>query len=347
MCRQVLVMLPNLFSALGALRPPKLSSGKTRLPQVSQTELADMLTLPKSVSTADLSQSPNQVKISDAMTMLKAVLVAMFSNLLAAFAQPASFMPPQSLIRQEDNAVIQQQTDVVKTDASSLIAANPATTSPVRDSQASRAKGVDLSKLNLQVSQGNKVVTIRNSDLQDGYSSEFYRHNSNSGSVTLTMNAAQATTAHSKHPRAEFKESKSWIAGAGLDELDATLHLDKRSKSGRVVVGQIIGSGVGPVAELKVIGDQVFSLIQTEDNKYISEPVGKISPNGDIVYKMAMKPGGIVELTVNGSSKSYKVAPRVQNAPVSFKAGNYLMDNTGGPTNISQITFSSLQIKHS
>lgn len=112
-------MLPKLFNAFGAFKPPKLGTGKTQLRQLdqTQTEFAKLLALPKTVPATDLSQSTSQVKLSDAMTMLKAILVAMFSNLLTALAQPASFRPPESLIRQGDNAAIQQPADEVKTEA--------------------------------------------------------------------------------------------------------------------------------------------------------------------------------------------------------------------------------------
>ncbi|AJC60753.1 hypothetical protein GZL_08213 [Streptomyces sp. 769] len=125
------------------------------------------------------------------------------------------------------------------------------------------------------------------------------------------------------------------------------------SVTSNVCVGQIhLGSGgssTKPLVELyyRANGDIVLGTENSPSGGQTSHPVGHVPMGTTWRYTLAVSGGDTVDLTVNGSTTHYAIAPPFFPYKQYFKAGSYNQSSSDSTTKGARVAFYALNVSHS
>ncbi|MDR6959950.1 hypothetical protein J2W43_003950 [Pseudomonas brassicacearum] len=219
---------------------------------------------------------------------------------------------------------------------------------------------IDLSTWNLSIPEGSPPATIETSQLVQGFQAPYFH--SDSGTVFFWAPVTGATTANAIYPRSELRETysngtlRNWLYPAADNKLAATLAVSQVPSTGKVVIGQIHAKdSTSPLVKLEYqyktysstgnIVAKVRMRPDDETGQVITIATG-IKLNQSFSYLIHLSPAGV--LTINGAGYQWSspISSTWSDKPLYFKAGVYVQDNTGYPTEGGTVTFSLLDIDH-
>ncbi len=218
----------------------------------------------------------------------------------------------------------------------------------------------DLSvwSLQLPIGQPGAPLTISPAELQgpDGFTDPaYFWTDDNDGSMTMWGPEAGVTTPNSRYARTELREMNSDGSAAdwpqtGTHRLSARLRVVSVTKS--VAVGQILlGSGgpsTKPLVELYYAADGTITLgaARSPAGGQKRYEVGEVPLGQSWDYVIAVT-GGRVELTINGSTTTYRIPASFDPYRQYFKAGAYNQSRSRSTIKGAKVQFSSLTVTHS
>ena len=219
---------------------------------------------------------------------------------------------------------------------------------------------IDLATWNLSIPEGSPPTTIQTSQLVQGFQDQYFH--ADSGTVFFWAPVTGATTANAIYPRSELRETysngtlRNWLYSAADNKLAATLAVSQVPSSGKVVIGQIHAKdSTSPLVKLEYqyktysstgnIVAKVRMRPDDESGQVITIATG-IKLNQSFSYLIHLSPAGV--LTINGAGYQWSspISSTWSDKPLYFKAGVYVQDNTGYPTEGGTVTFSLLDIDH-
>ncbi|AMZ73907.1 MULTISPECIES: polysaccharide lyase family 7 protein [Pseudomonas] len=219
---------------------------------------------------------------------------------------------------------------------------------------------IDLSTWNLSIPEGSPPATIETSQLVQGFQAPYFH--SDSGTVFFWAPVTGSTTANAIYPRSELRETysdgtlRNWLYPAADNKLAATLAVSQVPSTGKVVIGQIhTKNSTSPLLKLEYqyktysstgnIVAKVRMRPDDETGQVITIATG-IKLNQSFSYLIHLSPAGV--LTINGAGYQWSspISSTWSDKPLYFKAGVYVQDNTGYPTEGGTVTFSLLDIDH-
>ncbi|MEH6354293.1 polysaccharide lyase family 7 protein [Pseudomonas sp. 3JA] len=219
---------------------------------------------------------------------------------------------------------------------------------------------IDLSTWNLSIPEGSPPATIETSQLVQGFQAPYFH--SDSGTVFFWAPVTGSTTANAIYPRSELRETysdgtlRNWLYPATDNKLAATLAVSQVPSTGKVVIGQIHAkNSTSPLLKLEYqyktysstgnIVAKVRMRPDDETGQVITIATG-IKLNQSFSYLIHLSPAGV--LTINGAGYQWSspISSTWSDKPLYFKAGVYVQDNTGYPTEGGTVTFSLLDIDH-
>jgi len=219
---------------------------------------------------------------------------------------------------------------------------------------------IDLATWNLSIPEGSPPTTIETSQLVQGFQNQYFH--ADSGTVFFWAPVTGATTANAIYPRSELRETysngtlRNWLYSAADNKLAATLAVSQVPSSGKVVIGQIHAKdSTSPLVKLEYqyktysstgnIVAKVRMRPDDESGQVITIATG-IKLNQSFSYLIHLSPAGV--LTINGAGYQWSspISSTWSDKPLYFKAGVYVQDNTGYPTEGGTVTFSLLDIDH-
>jgi hypothetical protein len=219
---------------------------------------------------------------------------------------------------------------------------------------------IDLATWNLSIPEGSPPTTIETSQLVQGFRDEYFH--ADSGTVFFWAPVTGATTANAIYPRSELRETysngtqRNWLYSAADNKLSATLTVNQVPSTGKIVIGQIHAKdSTSPMVKLEYqyktktsTGNIVAKVrIRPDDEagQVITIATG-IKLNQSFSYLIHLSPAGV--LTINGAGYQWSspISSTWSDKPLYFKAGVYVQDNTGYPTEGGTVTFSLLDIDH-
>ena len=219
---------------------------------------------------------------------------------------------------------------------------------------------IDLATWNLSIPEGSPPTTIATSQLVQGFQNQYFH--ADSGTVFFWAPVTGATTANAIYPRSELRETysngtlRNWLYSAADNKLAATLAVSQVPSSGKVVIGQIHAKdSTSPMVKLEYqyktysstgnIVAKVRMRPDDESGQVITIATG-IKLNQSFSYLIHLSPTGV--LTINGAGYQWSspISSTWSDKPLYFKAGVYVQDNTGYPTEGATVTFSLLDIDH-
>ncbi|MDN3359406.1 polysaccharide lyase family 7 protein [Actinomadura sp. DC4] len=212
--------------------------------------------------------------------------------------------------------------------------------------------------LQLPIGSPGSPTTIPPSQLKgaSGYTNPaYFWTDKNDGSMTFWDPEAGVTTPNSSYARTELREMNSngsaadW-ALSGTHKLSATLRIVSVTKN--VCVGQIhLGSGgssTKPLLELYYHsnGDVVLGLEKSPDGGQTTSTLTNVPLGTQWSYVIAIV-GGKIQITVNGTTKSYAIASGFNAYHQYFKAGAYNQSSSSSTSNGAKVKFYALTVAHS
>ncbi|WP_210641682.1 MULTISPECIES: polysaccharide lyase family 7 protein [unclassified Pseudomonas] len=219
---------------------------------------------------------------------------------------------------------------------------------------------IDLATWNLSIPEGSPPTTIETSQLVQGFQDQYFH--ADSGTVFFWAPVTGATTANAIYPRSELRETysngtlRNWLYTAADNKLAATLAVSQVPSTGKVVIGQIHAKdSTSPLVKLEYqyktysstgnIVAKVRMRPDDETGQVITIATG-IKLNQSFSYLIHLSPAGV--LTINGAGYQWSspISSTWSDKPLYFKAGVYVQDNTGYPTEGGTVTFSLLDIDH-
>ncbi|MCP2074976.1 UNVERIFIED_ORG: hypothetical protein J2Y77_004412 [Pseudomonas lini] len=219
---------------------------------------------------------------------------------------------------------------------------------------------IDLATWNLSIPEGSPPTTIQTSQLVEGFQDQYFR--ADSGTVFFWAPVTGATTANAIYPRSELRETysngtqRNWLYSAADNKLAATLTVNQVPSTGKLVIGQIHAKdSTSPMVKLEYqyktysstgnIVAKVRMRPDDESGQVITIATG-IKLNQSFSYLIHLSPAGV--LTINGAGYQWSspISSTWSDKPLYFKAGVYVQDNTGYPTEGGTVTFSLLDIDH-
>lgn len=219
---------------------------------------------------------------------------------------------------------------------------------------------IDLATWNLSIPEGSPPTTIETSQLVQGFQDQYFH--ADSGTVFFWAPVTGATTANAIYPRSELRETysngtqRNWLYSAADNKLTATLTVNQVPSTGKLVIGQIHAKdSTSPLVKLEYqyktysstgnIVAKVRMRPDDESGQVITVATG-IKLNQSFSYLIHLSPAGV--LTINGAGYQWSspISSTWSDKPLYFKAGVYVQDNTGYPTEGGTVTFSLLDIDH-
>ncbi|MCP1452919.1 MULTISPECIES: polysaccharide lyase family 7 protein [Pseudomonas] len=219
---------------------------------------------------------------------------------------------------------------------------------------------IDLSTWNLSIPEGSPPATIETSQLVQGFQDQYFH--SDSGTVFFWAPVTGATTTNAIYPRSELRETysngtlRNWLYPAADNKLAATLAVSQVPSTGKVVIGQIHAKdSTSPLVKLEYqyktyssTGNIVAKVRMRPDDEagqVITIATG-IKLNQSFSYLIHLSPAGVLTINSTGYQWSSPISSTWSDKPLYFKAGVYVQDNTGYPTEGGTVTFSLLDIDH-
>ena len=219
---------------------------------------------------------------------------------------------------------------------------------------------IDLSTWNLSIPEGSPPATIETSQLVQGFQDQYFH--SDSGTVFFWAPVTGATTTNAIYPRSELRETysngtlRNWLYPAADNKLAATLVVSQVPSTGKIVIGQIHAKdSTRPMVKLEYqyktysstgnIVAKVRMRPDDETGQVITIATG-IKLNQSFSYLIHLNPAGVLTINAAGYQWSSPISSTWSDKPLYFKAGVYVQDNTGYPTEGGTVTFSLLDIDH-
>jgi hypothetical protein len=212
--------------------------------------------------------------------------------------------------------------------------------------------------LQLPIGSPGSPTTIQPSQLKgaSGYTNPaYFWTDKNDGSMTFWDPEAGVTTPNSSYARSELREMNTNGSAAdwsltGTHKLSATLRIVSVTKN--VCVGQIhLGSGgssTKPLLELyyRPNGDIILGVENSPDGGQTLHTLTNVPLGTQWSYVIAIV-GGQIQVTVNGSTKSYPIASGFKAYHQYFKAGDYNQSSSSSTSNGAKVKFYALTVSHS
>lgn len=160
-------------------------------------------------------------------------------------------------------------------------------------------------------------------------------------------------TSNSRYPRSELKENQTWTYNKGCAGLAAKVSIYDLPSTGSVVIGQVHqkrndGQAPRPPLELYYDNGSIHADVMKSQTSASGSPrtklsiVNRIGDHSAFTYSITVATGGLITVTVNGTSKTIQLDPSFSSANLYFKAGNYTQDENGG----SSVGFLGLAVQH-
>jgi hypothetical protein len=182
------------------------------------------------------------------------------------------------------------------------------------------------------------------------YSSQFFERQTAARIVMRVPTSGLATTPNSKYPRSELKENRTWNVDDGCAAQAARVNIYDLPASGDIVIGQIHQEATTPrpPVELHYTNGTIHADVMKQNTTASGSPRTRLTIVSGIPlkqwfsYSITMEKGGLLKVTVNGSSQTTYLDASFDSSKLYFKAGNYTQDTGGG----SSVGFEGLSIKH-
>ena len=219
---------------------------------------------------------------------------------------------------------------------------------------------IDLGNWNLSIPVGSPPATIETPRLAQGFKDEYF--SSNAATLSFWAPVTGSKTANASYPRSELRETNSdgtlrnWTYSAADNILRANLSINQVPSTGKIVIGQIHNKDSNsPMVKLeyqykeKSLTGNIVAKVRLhpddEEGEVITLAKG-VALNQNFSYQIHLSPGGALGISAAGYNWRSKVDPSWKTKPLYFKAGAYVQDNTGYPTEGGKVTFRMLEIHH-
>lgn len=219
---------------------------------------------------------------------------------------------------------------------------------------------IDLNTWNLSVPVGQPAMTISSPALAAGYQDRYFQ-NIRGKLFFFTPLAGSTTTANSKYPRTELRETqadgrvRNWTYPSGDHYLRTGVTVTQVPSSGRIVIGQIHAyQQLTPMMKLEYrmspttgIGSVVAIVRLTPAGKNLVYTIGnEIQLNQRFTYVVSLSNKGLMSIWVNKSKWSTPVGEEWATYPLYFKAGVYVQDNEDSGGEAGAAVFDNLRVEH-
>jgi hypothetical protein len=227
---------------------------------------------------------------------------------------------------------------------------------------------LDLTTWNLSIPTDPAPTTIETAQLNNGYSSRYFRRNADD-SITFWVPVNGSHTRNARYPRSELRETQAdgalsnWYHHSADNYLSAVLSVQQVPSTHKVVIGQIHstnepGSNNDPLVKLqyhyrrgvgrlelllrKRPGDGEVQNILLAENVQLNERFGydlRVTPSGKL---------GVSVSSSDGDRGSYyqQLSGYWGTQQLFFKAGAYIQDNYGPADEGGRVTFYWLNSVH-
>lgn len=219
---------------------------------------------------------------------------------------------------------------------------------------------IDLSTWNLSIPEGVPIVTVATPALVGGFRDAYF-HASN-GALFFWAPVTGTRSANAAYPRTELRETyangalRNWQYGAADNTLSASLMVGQVPSTGKVVIGQIhVQNSNEPLLKLEyqykensatgnLVAKLRFSPSQGEST-VVTLATG-VKLNARFNYVIHLSKTGVLDVTAAGFAYTTRISAQWASAPLYYKAGAYVQDNTGYTREGGMVTFYALAIAH-
>ncbi|VVN40630.1 Alginate lyase [Pseudomonas fluorescens] len=219
---------------------------------------------------------------------------------------------------------------------------------------------IDLATWNLSIPEGSPPATIETPRLAQGFKDLYF---SSEGDVlSFWTPVTGSRTANAIYPRSELRETysngtlRNWQFPAADNKLRASLAINQVPSTGKIVIGQIHNKDSNsPMVKLEyqyktsgAAGNIVAKVrMRPDDEEGLVITIATGVPlNRNFSYQIHLSPQGALGISAAGYNWRTTVDPTWKTQPLYFKAGAYVQDNTGYPTEGAKVTFRMLEIHH-
>ncbi|AOE62688.1 polysaccharide lyase family 7 protein [Pseudomonas corrugata] len=219
---------------------------------------------------------------------------------------------------------------------------------------------IDLNTWNLSIPEGSPAMTIETPRLAQGFKDQYF--NAETGTVFFWAPVTGSKTENAIYPRSELRETysdgtlRNWLYSAADNILRATLTVNQVPSSGKVVIGQIhTKNSTSPMVKLEyqykaysATGNIVAKVRMRPDDEtgQVIVVATGVRLDRSFSYMIHLSPKGALGISAAGYNWRTTIDPSWKDKPLYFKAGVYVQDNTGYPTEGGKVSFSLLEIKH-
>ncbi len=237
---------------------------------------------------------------------------------------------------------------------------------PVLDADERPSKNFDLSQWKLTLPTGtdkapDEITTL---ELSNGYASEYFS-TGDDGAMVFFAPTSGVSTKNSTYPRSELRETTTegkpynWSIVDGTNVLTATVAVNQTPPSGRVIVGQVHSTGAkGFVNEPMLILEYenhfgigtLYALVRSKPESTDTKKVrlsSFISLGTPVMYTVEVLPSSTLVIRVNDEEAySGTIDASWKKQKLYFKAGVYVIDNSGKDGDGGKDSFYKLQTMH-
>lgn len=219
---------------------------------------------------------------------------------------------------------------------------------------------IDLATWNLSIPEGSPPATIETPRLAQGFKGQYF--NSEAATLSFWAPVTGSRTANAIYPRSELRETysdgtlRNWQYSAADNILRASLTVNQVPSTGKIVIGQIHNKDSNsPMVKLEYqyktsssTGNIVVKVRMRPDDEVgqvITIATG-VPLDRNFSYQIHLSPKGALGISAAGYNWRTTIDPSWKTKPLYFKAGAYVQDNTGYPTEGGKVTFKMLEIQH-
>lgn len=219
---------------------------------------------------------------------------------------------------------------------------------------------IDLATWNLSIPEGSPPATIETPRLAQGFKDQYF--SSEAATLSFWAPVTGSRTANAIYPRSELRETysdgtlRNWQYSAADNILRASLTVNQVPSTGKIVIGQIHNKDSNnPMVKLEYqyktsastgnIVAKVRMHPDDEEGRVINIATG-VPLDRDFSYQIHLSPKGALGISAAGNNWRTTIDPSWKTKPLYFKAGAYVQDNTGYPTEGARVTFRMLEIQH-
>ncbi|WP_283180286.1 MULTISPECIES: polysaccharide lyase family 7 protein [unclassified Pseudomonas] len=219
---------------------------------------------------------------------------------------------------------------------------------------------IDLATWNLSIPEGSPPATIETPRLAQGFKHQYF--SSEAATLSFWAPVTGSRTANAIYPRSELRETysdgtlRNWQYSAADNILRASLAVNQVPSTGKIVIGQIHNKDSNsPMVKLEYqyktsasTGNIVAKVRMRPDDvegQVITIATG-VPLDRNFSYQIHLSPKGALGISAAGYNWRTTIDPSWKTKPLYFKAGAYVQDNTGYPTEGGKVTFRMLEIQH-